>query len=205
LAASKIFCRCSSRQAAQAFAVRSFCGTCTFLIPLHTIERHSSFPSCGKYESWQNGDTPCLSCQLASIVHRNPFGKRLSTLQNIWLPITQDSDNSSASDDPKNFPSPSLNTFASPVGQIDLKKTRQATKGPFTHIFNFKDDTLLLLFFCLGFFYHIIVVVTFIEILLFVSIVINYDPSSSLPSSIHEESSSARTKLIDVCYELFLK
>mmetsp|Transcript_18768 Transcript_18768/g.26603 ORF Transcript_18768/g.26603 Transcript_18768/m.26603 type:complete len:667 (+) Transcript_18768:896-2896(+) len=122
-------CRCPPRQeisTAQTSTVRSFCGICSFLIPLPSAKGCLSCPSCHRQDPWNNDNSPCLSCQFASIVHRNPFGRRYSILQNVWLSTLQESDNSSISDNPDSFPSPSPSTYASPSSQDQLKKMRQA-------------------------------------------------------------------------------
>jgi hypothetical protein len=126
---ASFLCRCFPRQVTsdvQKPSVRSFCNICSFLIPSPNADSLLSCPSCHKQEFWNKENNPCLACQFASIVHRNPFGKRYSVLQNVWLPMLHDSDNSSMSDSPKTFPSPSINTFASPSSQEQLKKLRQA-------------------------------------------------------------------------------
>ncbi len=52
-------------------------------------------PGCQSYDSWEHIGFPCLSCQFANIVLRNPFGRRFQILLDTWLPIPSDSDCSS--------------------------------------------------------------------------------------------------------------
>ena len=97
--------------------LRSFCGTCSFLIPVLHHDSPLSCRGCRQQESWKTSGAPCLACQFASIVHRNPFSKRYTTLQNVWLPLLDDLDTSSLSDCPTIPPSPQTPTFASPSSQ----------------------------------------------------------------------------------------
>ena len=126
---ASFICRCSpppQKDMRESDTIRSFCSICSFL----TRKIHSgsllSCPSCQQQDSWKVAGAPCLSCQFASIVHRNPFSKRYSTLQNIWLPMLDDSDTSSSSACPATPPSPPTCASVSPTSQEQLKKLRQA-------------------------------------------------------------------------------
>jgi len=52
---------------------------------------------CNINEPWQKSSLPCIACQLATIVYRNPFHKRLAKHLDFWL-TTDDSSNDSTNE-----------------------------------------------------------------------------------------------------------
>jgi len=89
------FCRCQGNILTVSYDVRSFCRSCSCLVPLMNSTSAVKCPGCQSYDSWEHIGFPCLSCQFANIVLRNPFGRRFQILLDTWLPIPSDSDCSS--------------------------------------------------------------------------------------------------------------
>jgi len=87
------FCRCSESNPIT-YGIRCFCQSCSYLIR-RVPDPCNICPSCNIYESWERSDAPCLSCQLASIVYRNPFEERFDILVNTWLPTGEFSESGS--------------------------------------------------------------------------------------------------------------
>jgi hypothetical protein len=69
-------CRCATYSAGfHSCHIRTFCKTCSFLVSQDdmSISRFIC-PFCLMNESWNNtGGHPCLACQFATIIYRNPF------------------------------------------------------------------------------------------------------------------------------------
>ncbi len=90
-------CRCrhtgTTTHPTEWIGTRMFCQQCKFPIHNKGLSHHLSCPACDIKEAWQEHGSPCLACQLAAIVYRNPFQDRLNRQLQRWL--TQDlSDNS---------------------------------------------------------------------------------------------------------------
>jgi hypothetical protein len=59
------------------FHVRTFCKTCSFLVSDNNKSTFTTIcPFCHINESWKNVGHPCLACQFATIIYRNPFHVR---------------------------------------------------------------------------------------------------------------------------------
>jgi hypothetical protein len=90
-------CRCrhtgTAMHPTERIGSRMFCQQCQLPIHNRGLSHHLSCPVCDTNEAWQEHGSPCLACQLAAIVYRNPFQDRLNRQLQRWL--TQDlSDNS---------------------------------------------------------------------------------------------------------------
>jgi hypothetical protein len=90
-------CKCSSTNII-AYGVRSFCLSCSYLVPSNNITHMTICPSCNSFESWEQIGAPCLSCQFASIRFQNPFETRLEILINTWLPVSSEMENNNLDD-----------------------------------------------------------------------------------------------------------
>ena len=95
---AKFQCQCSSsRQNPHNIGVRAFCTSCSFLISYDTSELESTkCRGCNTNAPWQQSNLPCISCQLATIVYRNPFQKRLKEQIEYWLSTDTSSADSSS-------------------------------------------------------------------------------------------------------------
>lgn len=93
---AKFYCRChSTTRNPHNIGVRAFCVTCSFLIFYDTSEHNNNqCRGCNINEPWKQSNSPCIACQLATIVYRNPFHKRLAKHLDFWL-TTDDSSNDS--------------------------------------------------------------------------------------------------------------
>jgi hypothetical protein len=67
------FCRCVDNNTISTFENRSFCNSCTYLVPIANSTHNPA-------------------CRFASIVFQNPFAKCLQTLLNTWIPAFYDSE-----------------------------------------------------------------------------------------------------------------
>jgi hypothetical protein len=86
------FCRCVDNNTISTFENRSFCNSCTYLVPIANSTHNFRCPGCNVNESWEQIGLPCPACRFASIVFQNPFAKRLQTLLNTWIPAFYDSE-----------------------------------------------------------------------------------------------------------------
>jgi len=79
-------CQCDTdRIKLKQYGSRSFCQECSLLIFRTSPSPSQCCPVCQKNESWRHFNAPCLSCQIASIIYRNPFQSRYQTLMHRWL------------------------------------------------------------------------------------------------------------------------
>jgi hypothetical protein len=92
---ASFFCRCQGNITTTTFEVRSFCNSCSCLIPLTTTLSNKICIGCNINEKWEYVWSPCLACQFASIVFRNPFANWFQRLIDTWLPLPLDHDSSS--------------------------------------------------------------------------------------------------------------
>jgi len=95
-------CKCMDAHNIFDAEIRSFCYSCSYRIPHTNVTHITRCPGCNKQESWEHIEFPCLACQCASVVFRNPFIKRYDTLLNTWLPTSSDIDYSSESNGDNN-------------------------------------------------------------------------------------------------------
>ena len=99
---AKFHCRCHpDTRRPHNIGTRAFCEVCSFII-LYDNPKQSSTkcPNCNTNDFWEHPTVPCIACQLATIVFRNPFKKRLNEQLEYWLT----SDDTSA--DSTIYPSP---------------------------------------------------------------------------------------------------
>ncbi|MFO0446567.1 MAG: hypothetical protein ACK51L_02765 [bacterium] len=79
-------CRCGNDKIRyHALGIRTFCRTCSLLIFIIPTSMPNTCPGCTIQCSWKEQGHPCLACQLATIVYRNPFHQRYSTQLQQWL------------------------------------------------------------------------------------------------------------------------
>jgi hypothetical protein len=93
------------------FGMRRFCKTCCFIV-FHTHVLHATIcPCCITNESWEIIGNPCLTCQCAAMVYRNPFNLRYKRQLDIWLsPIDTDESELSQMELPCTLTTKSLQT-----------------------------------------------------------------------------------------------
>jgi hypothetical protein len=89
------FCKCIGNMATTDCTVRSFCQSCSFLIPYGNNMVATKCPGCNINDSWEHIGYPCLACQFASLVYQNPFDRRYKIID-MWLPVPSDLEWSSA-------------------------------------------------------------------------------------------------------------
>jgi hypothetical protein len=92
---ASFFCRCQGNITTSTFEVRSFCNSCSCLIPFTTTLSTKICIGCNINEKWEHVWSPCLACQFASIVFRYPFANRFQILIDTWLPLPSDHESSS--------------------------------------------------------------------------------------------------------------
>ena len=86
-------CRCQKETSImQRYGVRTFCQRCSCPVYQTQISHTSSCPICESNDAWKNMGSPCLACQFASIVYRNPFHARLERTLALWLTQEDSSD-----------------------------------------------------------------------------------------------------------------
>ena len=83
---AKFQCRCQCEvRSIHLFGVRNFCQVCHFPVYYTEQSDQSICPVCMQHEAWQHYGSPCLACQCAAIVYRNPFQDRLQKQMELWL------------------------------------------------------------------------------------------------------------------------
>jgi hypothetical protein len=90
------FCKCIGNLTTTDYTVRSFCRSCSFLIPYGNNMLATKCPGCNVNDSWEHIGYPCLACQFVSLVYQNPFDRRYNILIDTWLPVPSDLEWSSA-------------------------------------------------------------------------------------------------------------
>jgi len=88
------------------FGPRSLCLTCSFLIFRDAVSHITLCPCCNENESWEIIGHPCLACQRAAIVFRNPFLQRFQQQLNRWLHNTSDDSSEEEIDIPSRLHTP---------------------------------------------------------------------------------------------------
>ena len=76
---AKFHCKCCpniTNVEQTSFGNRGFCKRCSFLVYRTNISHVTRCPGCNINDSWETIGHPCLACQVATIVHRNPFQAR---------------------------------------------------------------------------------------------------------------------------------
>jgi hypothetical protein len=96
---AKFYCRCMPDTRYQHdIGKRAFCESCSFLITHEISELGDNIcRGCNTNEWWKDKTQFCLSCQLATIVYRNPFQKRFNAQLEYWLSM-DDTSNDTTSD-----------------------------------------------------------------------------------------------------------
>jgi hypothetical protein len=92
---ASFFGRCHGNITTTTFEVRSFCNSCSCLIPLTTTMSNKICIGCNINDIWEHVWSPCLACQFASIVFRNPSANWFQILIDAWLPLPSDHKSSS--------------------------------------------------------------------------------------------------------------
>jgi hypothetical protein len=92
---SSYMCKCEDDKTISQWGVRSFCTSCVYLIPHKSTTHVTKCPGCNTSDSWEHIGFPCLACQFANMLYRNPFASRYEILLNTWLPVPTDLDSSS--------------------------------------------------------------------------------------------------------------
>lgn len=118
-------CHCRNPRDSNKYMVRTFCITCSYVIPIDTI---SKCPGCNIQDAYEISGALCLSCQFATVVFRNPFDRRLEVMINTWLPTTSDSECSSNISEsiPNNLSLDSPESLChSSISHQNLKKMRK--------------------------------------------------------------------------------
>ena len=100
-----------------AFDSRIFCANCQYLIPHPSISHVTRCPGCNIIDSWETLGASCLACQIATIIFRNPFQRRLQKFITDWLPNSDD-DHSESTD---NNPPATLHCSSSPISPATAK------------------------------------------------------------------------------------
>lgn len=113
---AKFHCKCCpniTNVEQTSFGNRGFCKRCSFLVYRTNISHVTRCPGCDINDSWETIGHPCLACQVATIVHRNPFQARYEAQIQLWLnQENSDSDSSSSELETPSRPTPSK-TFLS--------------------------------------------------------------------------------------------
>ncbi len=87
-------CRCINKVNLHTFQARTFCKTCTFLVLKDNMSTFNEVcPFCHINESWKEIGHPCLACQVATIIYRNPFHLRFQNCIRLWLHLEDSEDN----------------------------------------------------------------------------------------------------------------
>jgi hypothetical protein len=109
---AKFQCRCQREtRSIHPFAVRNFCQVCHFSVYYTEQSDQSICPVCMQHEAWQQYGSPCLACQCAAIVYRNPFQDCLQKQMELWLhqnDSEEDTGSTSATHTPNYTPSPTF-------------------------------------------------------------------------------------------------
>jgi hypothetical protein len=92
------FCRCQEANTIT-YNVRTFCTSCSYLLPLLSLAQMTACPGCNLFDLWAHSGHPCLACQLANITFQNPIGKLFESLVNMWLPMAEDFESRSEDDE----------------------------------------------------------------------------------------------------------
>lgn len=84
---ARFHCRCEKEENQyQNFGVCTFCKLCSFLVfNEHIPISLTVCPGCTINESWKTSEHPCLACQFATIVYRNPLHWRFNHQLELWL------------------------------------------------------------------------------------------------------------------------
>jgi hypothetical protein len=89
-------CRCINKDNLHTFQACTFCKTCAFLVSKDkTSTSYEVCPFCHINESWKEIGHPCLACQFATIIYRNPFHLRFQNCLRLWLHPEDLEDNNS--------------------------------------------------------------------------------------------------------------
>jgi hypothetical protein len=86
-------------------------------VQLHIITRCLASDN---YDSWEFIGFPCSSCQLTSIIYRNPFGKRFERLLNTWLPTSSGFDSSSDDNESNTAQTPRIHSTTGENCHVDM-------------------------------------------------------------------------------------
>jgi hypothetical protein len=80
-------CQCNNNTGTyHTFHVRTFCKMSSFLISDNNESTFTTIcPFCHINESWKNICHPCLVCQFATIMYRNPFHVQFQQYLRVWL------------------------------------------------------------------------------------------------------------------------
>jgi hypothetical protein len=131
-------CRCNPNTTLnyQIWGPRTFCPTCNLLVQ---VERNIGqkkmmlCPVCYANDSWKTENHPCLACQFACVIYRNPFNLRFERSLNNFLNIDE-SEESEAS--PKIPHQPQTYDLSISPSQDLLSRRDRSLKHSFQEISN---------------------------------------------------------------------
>jgi len=125
---AKFHCRCppSNSRAHHNVGNRAFCTSCSFLIFYSTTGGNNpKCQGCNTNDPWQQPHLPCISCQIATIIYRNPLQNRINKQLEYWLSTEDSSIDSTGEPSSQNTICTSIASRTHTTSTPDLLRLRQ--------------------------------------------------------------------------------